>query len=92
MTSDLLPSPPMKSFEKLVKMEILKQIEGQTDHLQFAYQTGRAVENATLTLLNLLASHLEAPKTHAKLLFIDFSSASNTIQTYLMAETVIVKA
>lgn len=44
----------MKSFEKLVKMEILKQIEGQVDPIQFAYQTERGVEDATLTLLNLL--------------------------------------
>lgn len=40
-------------------------------------------------MLNLLFRHLETPKAHARLLFIDFSSAFNTIQPYLLAENLI---
>ena len=37
-------------------------------------------------MLNNLYHHLEGPLTHARLLFVDFSSAFNTIQPYLLAE------
>jgi len=36
-------------------------------------------------LLNLLTKHLEGKNTHARLLFIDFSSAFNTIQPHILA-------
>ena len=81
-----LTSLVMKVLEKLVKKEVLKQVKGLLDPLQFAYQAGRGVEDATLFLINVLVKHLEAPKTHARLLFVDFSSAFNTIQPYLLAE------
>ena len=81
-----LTSLVMKVFEKLVKKEVLKQVNGLLDPLQFAYQAGRGVEDANLFLINVLVKHLEAPKTHARLLFVDFSSAFNTIQPYLLAE------
>ena len=81
-----LTSLVMKVFEKLVKKEVLKQVNGLLDPLQFAYQAGRGVEDSTLFLINVLVKHLEAPKTHARLLFVDFSSAFNTIQPYLLAE------
>ena len=84
-----LTSLVMKSFERLIKSEILLQVEEQLDHLQFAYRPGRGVEDAAVTLLNLLFKHLETPKSHARLLFIDFSSAFNTIQPSLLVEKLI---
>lgn len=69
----------MKSFEKLIKTDVLCQIENSLDPLQFAYRAKRGVEDTTLTLLNFLYKHQEGPKTHARLLFIDLSSAFNTI-------------
>lgn len=81
-----LTSLVMKTFEKLVKQQILKQVEDQLDPFQSAYRAGRGVEDAILTRLNVLAQHLEASKTHARLLFIDFSSAINTIRPCLLAE------
>lgn len=47
---------------------------------------GRGIEDATLFLLNCLVKHFENPKTHARLLLIDFSSAFNTIQLHLLVE------
>ena len=36
-------------------------------------------------ILNTLYRHLEGPQTHARILFADFSSAFNTIQTHILA-------
>jgi len=56
------------------------------DPLQFAYRRNRSVEDATLTLLNYIHKHVDIGKRHARLLFIDFSSAFNTIRPNLLAE------
>ena len=57
----------MKIFEKPVRQEILKSTEsvGLIDQLP-----NRGVEDATLTLLNLLFKHLEGSGCHARLLLI----------------------
>lgn len=83
-----LTSVMMKIFEKLLRQEILKSTEsvGLIDQLQFAYRPNRGVEDATLTLLNLLFKHLEGSGCHAQLLFIDFSSAFNTIQPHILTQ------
>lgn len=47
------------------------------------------MEDAILCLLNLVYKHLEQPKSCARLLFIDFSSAFNTIQPHLLIEKLI---
>ena len=54
--------------------------------MQFAYRPHRGVEDATVTLMNMLFKHLEGKGTHAQLLFIDFSSAFNTIQPHILTE------
>ena len=83
-----LASLVMKTLEKLIKNEISLQVEELLDPLQFAYRAGRGVEDATVTLLHFLYRHLEESKTQARL-FIDFSSAFNTIQPHLLAEKLI---
>lgn len=80
-----LTSIVMKAFEKLVKSEILKSTEQDLDPMQLAYRPNRGVEDATVTLLNFLFKHLEEKGTHARLLFIDFSSAFNTIQPHVLS-------
>lgn len=77
-----LTSIIMKILEKLVWLEILKNTGSSLDRLQFAYRPKRGVEDATLTLLNLL----EGSGCHARLLFIDFSSAFNTIQPHILTQ------
>lgn len=79
-----LTSVLMKIFEKLVRSEILRQTEHALDPLQFAYRPHRGVEDATVTLLNLLFRHLDGNGTHSRLLFVDFSSAFNTIQPHIL--------
>ena len=64
---------------KVVGRAVRQQIQGALDPLQFAYRAGRGVEDASLMLLHSLSHHLEGPLTHARLLFIDFSSAFITL-------------
>ena len=53
------------------------------DKFQFAYSEGLGVDDAVLTLLHFLHSHFDNFGTTARLLFVNFSSAFNTIQRHL---------
>uniref|UniRef100_A0A8C5GZH2 Reverse transcriptase domain-containing protein n=1 Tax=Gouania willdenowi TaxID=441366 RepID=A0A8C5GZH2_GOUWI len=69
----------MKSFERLV-LSHLKKITGPLlDPLQFAYRANRSVEDAVNIGLNYILHHLDSPGTYARIPFVDFSSAFNTI-------------
>ena len=74
----------MKTFEKLVRSEILRKTEHLPDPLQFAYRPRRGVEDASITLLNLIFKHLVNSGSHSRLLFVDFSSAFNTVQPHIL--------
>ena len=74
-----LTSVIMKVFERIVMQFLRLVIESQFDPLQFAYRANRSVDDAvSLTLHNIL-QHLESAKTYSRVLFLDFSSAFNTI-------------
>lgn len=62
------------------------QVEGLLDPLQCAYRAGRGMDDPTLTMSNLVVQHLEPSRTHTRLLFINFSSAFDPIQPFLLAE------
>ncbi|KAI2648678.1 putative RNA-directed DNA polymerase from transposon BS [Labeo rohita] len=69
----------MKSFERLV-LAYLKDITGPLlDPLQFAYRANRSVDDAVNMGLHYILQHLDKPGTYARILFVDFSSAFNTI-------------
>ena len=84
-----LTSPLMKAFERIVLKYMLPQVEHLLDPLQFAYRTKRSVEDATLSMLNVILEHIERRGSYARILFIDFSSAFNTIQPHLMIRKLI---
>ena len=75
----------MKCFERLVLKKLLSQTQEFLDPFQFAYRPKRSTDDATLTLLHNCYSHLDKPGSYVRILFIDFSSAFNTIQPHLMA-------
>jgi hypothetical protein len=54
------------------------------DQLQFAYRARRGVEDASVTLLDLITRHLDKAGTFTRVLFMDFSSAFNTLQPHLL--------
>ena len=63
--------------------------ECNLDPLQFAYRSGRSVDDAKLFILNTLYRHLEGTPTRARILFTDFSSAFNTIQPHILANKLV---
>ena len=79
--NDLLPVAltllVMKTLEKIVRSFILSVVQPILDPLQFAYRTGRGVEDAKLFRLDKLYKHLELMQSHAWILFADFSSVFN---------------
>ncbi len=75
----VLTSVVMKSFEKLV-LAHLKDITGPLlDPLQFTYRANRSVDDEVNMGLHYILQHLDKPVTYARILFVDLSSAFNTI-------------
>ena len=58
--------------------------------LQFAYTTKRSVEDATLSMVNVILEHLERRGSYARIQFVDFSSAFNTIQPHLIIRKLLI--
>ena len=76
----------MKSFESLV-LNNLKDITGTLlDSLQFAYQANRSVDDAFNMGQHLILQHLNSPGTYAWILFVDFSSAFNTLMPGILKD------
>ncbi len=74
-----LTSVAIKSFERLV-LAYLKASGGPwLDPLQFAYRANRSVDDSVNMGLHFILQHLDRPGTYARILFVDFSSAFNTI-------------
>ena len=84
-----LTSHVMKSFEKITKTMIMTCTDHLLDPLQLAYRPGRVVEDAVATLINYVLCHLEDAKTHAIVLYLDMSSAFNTLQPHLLFKKLI---
>ena len=81
-----LTSVVMKSFERLV-LHHLKTITGPLlDPLQFAYRANRSADDAVNLALHFILQHLDSPGTYARILFVDFSSAFNTILPGLLQD------
>ena len=69
----------MKCFEQLVKDYIWSSLPCTLDPLQFAYCPNRSIEDAIAHTLHTTLSHLDKKGSYVRLLFIDYSSAFNTI-------------
>ena len=86
-----LTSIEMKCLERIVKNVLCKQVKPHSDQYQFAYTSNRCVEDATLALTDFVLKHVDKrntsiKKNFVKILFVDFSSAFNTIQPHLMMQ------
>ena len=79
-----LTSIAMKCMEKIVLNHILSCLSPVQDPLQFAYRANRSVEDAILIFCDNIYRHLDFPKNYCRVLFIDFSSAFNTIQPHML--------
>ncbi|XP_062859991.1 polycystin-1 [Trichomycterus rosablanca] len=77
----------MKCFEKLVLCHLKAALPPALDPYQFAYRANRSTEDAISTALHSALTHLDNNDTYIRMLFIDFSSAFNTvIPTKLVAK------
>ncbi|KAI3351338.1 hypothetical protein L3Q82_005877 [Scortum barcoo] len=81
-----LTSHLMKTLERLFLSLLRPQVQHAQDRLQFAYQPGVGVEDAILYLLHRAHSHLDKGSGTVRILFLDFSSAFNTIQPTLLRD------
>lgn len=70
---------PAKCLERLVIKHIKNAIPPTLGQCQFAYRENRSTEDAIFIAIYTLLQHLEHKNTYARLLFVDFSSAFNTI-------------
>ncbi|KAI4898548.1 hypothetical protein NFI96_023348, partial [Prochilodus magdalenae] len=69
----------MKCFERLVMRHIKGQLPPSLDPLQYVYRLNRSTDDAITTTLHLAPTHLDNKNTYVRVVFIDFSSAFNTI-------------
>ncbi len=75
-----LTSIVMKVFDRLVKSHISSSILVTLDPLQFAYRPNRSTDDAISHILHSSLTHIDSSNGNfARLLFIDYSSAFNTI-------------
>ena len=74
-----LTSTVMKCFERLVLRHITSLLPPSLDQHQFAYRANRSTGDAINTALHTVCKHLEHSSSYARMLFVDFSSAFNTL-------------
>ena len=74
-----LTSVIMKCFERLVKDHITSTLTDTLDPFQFSYRPNRSTDDAIAITLHTALSHLEKRNTYVRMLFIDYSSAFNSI-------------
>ena len=79
-----LTSVLVKCMEKLVLRLLLPCVEPFQDPHQFAYKSKRSVDDAVSVFVNHIYSHVDIPKNYCRCLFVDFSSAFNTIQPKIL--------
>ena len=91
MDNDLRPvtlTPILsKCYEQVMLPKLKSHVMPLIDKLQFAYLEKRSTEDAINTLLHFTSHHLDQPKSYARCLFIDYSSAFNTIQPHILLQT-----
>ena len=69
----------MKCFERLVMAHIHIIIPEILDPHQFAYRPNRSTDDAISITHHTALSHVNKNNTYVRMLFIDYSSAFNTI-------------
>ncbi len=69
----------MKCFERLVMHHIKSVLPPSLDPFQFAYRSNRLTDDAIATALHPALTHLDKKDLYVRMVFIDFSSAFNTI-------------
>ena len=74
-----LTSVIMKVLEKFVLNYLKSVTKDICDPHQFAYQSNRSVDDAVALGIHYMLQHLDTPNSYVRMLFVDYSSAFNTI-------------
>ena len=74
----------MKCFEHLIKGRLTDKV--RLDEYQYAYKKKRSTKDACLAIDYTIRKHLEKPNSYARVLFIDFSSAFNTLLPTILSK------
>ena len=69
-----------------MKESLIEETKEYHDPFQFAYRSKRCVDDALTYLLHTIIKHLEQTKSYVRVLYIDFSSAFNTIVPQFLIE------
>ena len=80
--NDCIPvalTPIIKTFERVVMSHIKNSINITSDCHQYAYRQNRSTADAVSAVIHQAFTHLETSNSYVRLLFLDFSSAFNTI-------------
>lgn len=84
-----LTSVIMKSLERILLQHLVSTTKDKLDPCQFAYKQGCGTEDAVVTLVHIISKHLNNPNTYVRALFLDFSSAFNTIQSDILVSKMV---
>lgn len=76
----------MKTLERLILRLLRPQTLHTLDPLHFGYREHMGVDDAVVYMLHRAHSYLNEPRSEVRILFLDFSSAFNTIQPSLLRE------
>ena len=81
-----LTSVLVKCIEKLILRFLLPAVAPFQDPYQFAYKQKRSVDDAVAIFTNHIYSHIDVPRSYCRTLFVDFSSAFNTLQPRILID------
>jgi hypothetical protein len=81
-----LTSCVMKCMEKLIKNRLLRYTSLSADPLQFAYKAKRSTADARNILQQTIIDHAERANSYSRVLFLDYSSAFNTLISSLLSD------
>ncbi len=76
----------VKCLERIVLNCVLGEVQSKLDPLQFTCIRGRGTEYALLYVLHKIYCHLDQSKRYVHAMFMDFSSAFNTIRPHILME------
>ena len=79
-----LTSTVMKVFEHVIKERLLHACESKMDENQFAYRARRSTTDACTAMDHIIRKHVDKAGNYCRVLFIDFTSAFNTISPPLL--------
>lgn len=77
-------------MKRVLANHLTSTVASRLDPLQFAFKSDRGTDDTVLTLFNTVTKHLMYPKAYVRVLFVDFSSAFNSVmKTHILLKTLV---